>query len=337
MIERFIKKDITLRRWRIFKRQKISFFSLFAFLIICFFSFTAEFWANSKPIYLKHQGKTYFPTFKTYHPSEFEGFTGFKADYREIAKTADSVVWPFIQWDPYESNNVLDTYPSKPSFQNLMGTDDRGRDVLTRTLYGFRYSITYAFLVWAVSLFIAIILGGLMGYFGGWFDLVGQRVVEVMDTIPILFILLILASIFKPNLWLLVAITSVFGWIFFSRYVRAEFLKLRKRSFVEVGGALGASHARIIFKHILPNSLVPIITFSPFIIAGHIYSLSALDYLGFGLQPPTPSWGELLSQARDKVTYAWWLAVFPSIALFVTLALLGLVGNGVRSAMDPKK
>lgn len=335
MIERFLKQDLSKRRWRAFKKQKLAVISSVCLLILCFFSFTAEFWANNKPIYMKFQGKSYFPSLITYHPKEFQQEGIFVTDYRALKDQADYMLWPFITWSPYESNKEVYDYPAPPSSVNLFGTDNQGRDVFTRLLYGFRYSITYSFCVWVLSLFIAIILGGAMGYFGGWLDLAGQRIVEIMDTIPVLFILLILVSIFRPNLLLLVIITSFFGWLSLSRYIRAEFLKLRRRSFVEVARAMGGSHHRIIFKHILPNSLVPIITFSPFVLASHIYGLSALDYLGFGLPPPTPSWGELLSQAKSYVTFAWWLAVYPSLALFFTLSILALLGNGVRVAFDP--
>jgi microcin C transport system permease protein len=249
----------------------------------------------------------------------------------------DWAIWPLVRWDPYESNKTVESYPSKPTSDNWLGTDDRGRDVLSRLLYGFRYSISYAMLVWGFCVFLAVTLGGLMGYAGGWVDLIGQRMVEILNTIPYLFLLIILVSIFQPSLLILVALTSIFGWMSLAAYVRGEFLKNRKMDFVEAARAQGAGHSRILFRHILPNSLVPVITFSPFIIANHIYGLAALDYLGFGLPPPTPSWGELLQQAFKYFTIAWWLAVFPSLALFCTLVLFSLVGEGVRNAFDPKK
>jgi microcin C transport system permease protein len=176
-----------------------------------------------------------------------------------------------------------------------------------------------------------------MGYAGGNIDLLGQRLVEVFSTVPQFFLLIIIISIFQPSLWMLIAISAVFGWIMISYYIRAEFLKLRKREFVEAARALGSSHSRLLFKHLLPNSMGPIITFSPFVIAGNIAALASLDFLGFGLPPPTPSWGELLAQAQKYFTVAWWLAVYPSLALFFTLVLFGLVGEGVRDAYDPKK
>jgi microcin C transport system permease protein len=257
-------------------------------------------------------------------------------DYRELKMGPnDYSIWPIVQWDPYESNGKVDSYPSPPSHNNYFGTDDRGRDVLTRLLYGFKYSISYAVAVWFISLCIGTLLGGTMGYFGGKVDFVGQRVVEILSTVPQFFLLIILISIFAPSLFMLIVISCVFSWIGISYYIRGEFLKNRNREFVEAARSLGASNFKIIFKHILPNSMTPIITFAPFTIAGQIVGLAALDYLGFGLQVPTPSWGELLAQAQKNYTIAWWLAFYPSLALFVVLVLLSLIGQGVRDAMDP--
>ncbi|MFA7614514.1 MAG: ABC transporter permease, partial [Candidatus Caldatribacteriota bacterium] len=206
-----------------------------------------------------------------------------------------------------------------------------------RLLYGLRYSMTYAFLVWLITFTVGTILGGIMGYMGGRTDFWGQRVVEVLSTVPQFFLLIIIISMFKPSLTLLIFISSIFGWINISYYVRGEFLKNRKKEFVEAARALGAGHVSIFFKHLLPNSLSPIITFSPFYIASNIVALASLDYLGFGLTPPTPSWGELLNQAQKHFTEGWWLAVYPSMVLFLTLTMLSLIGEGVRDAMDPKE
>jgi len=197
--------------------------------------------------------------------------------------------------------------------------------------------MTYAFLVWLITFTVGTILGGIMGYMGGRTDFWGQRVVEVLSTVPQFFLLIIIISMFKPSLTLLIFISSIFGWINISYYVRGEFLKNRKKEFVEAARALGAGHVSIFFKHLLPNSLSPIITFSPFYIASNIVALASLDYLGFGLTPPTPSWGELLNQAQKHFTEGWWLAVYPSMVLFLTLTMLSLIGEGVRDAMDPKE
>lgn len=339
MIERFIDNDDSLKKWRRFKSRKLAVVSTWIILIACFFSFTAEFWANSKPIYMNYGGKSYFPIFKDYHPSEFGDADQVVLDYRKFEideEKGDSIIWPLIEWNPNESNKTVASYPSEPSSENLMGTDDRGRDILTRLLYGLRYSVIYAFLVWIITFIVGTLLGGVMGYFGGRIDFWGQRIVEILSTVPQFFLLIIIISIFKPSLILLVILSSIFGWISISYYVRGEYLKNRNKEFVEAARAIGAGHGRIFFKHILPNSLSPIITFSPFVIAGNITALASLDYLGFGLTPPTPSWGELLNQAQKHFTEGWWLATYPSLALFLTLTMLSLIGEGVRDAMDPK-
>jgi microcin C transport system permease protein len=338
MIQKLIKNDLTRRRWRTFKAQKRAAIALILLGVISFFSFTAEIWSNNKPLVMSYQDSLYFPVFKTYHPTQFGITTTLVTDYRALSLDAgDWAIWPPLKWDPFESNREAAMFPGAPSGDNWFGTDDRGRDVLSRLLYGYRYSMTYALLVWAISAFLAVSIGGMMGYAGGWVDLIGQRVVEVQSSVPYLFLLIILISIFQPSLGMLVALTSIFGWISLSYYMRGEFLRNRKREYVEAARSLGGGHLRLIFKHILPNSLVPIVTLSPFIIAMNVNGLAALDYLGFGLQPPTPSWGELLNQAQRYFTIAWWLALFPSLALFSTLVLLAFVGDGFRNAFDPKK
>jgi microcin C transport system permease protein len=340
MIEKLIKNEDTLKKWKRFKANRLAVISSWLVGVALFFSFTAEFWANSKPLYLKYNNKSYFPVVKNYHPSEFGLESSMVTDYREMklmSERGDFAFWPIVRWDPFESNKVVEVYPSNPSKDNWMGTDDRGRDILTRLLYGLRYSISFAFMVWILTFVAGTVLGGLMGYFGGRVDFWGQRVVEVLSTVPQFFLLIIIISIFQPTLFLLVILSSLFGWISISYYVRGEYLKNRKKEFVEAARALGAGHMRIFFKHLLPNSLSPIITFSPFVIAGNITALASLDYLGFGLTPPTPSWGELLNQAQKHFTEGWWLALYPSLALFLTLTMLSLIGEGVRDAMDPKE
>ena len=337
MIERFIKNDLTLKRWRRFKKIKRSMISVWVLLLIVFLSVTAEMWANSKPIIMSYKGEIYMPVYFFTHPSEF-GQAGMITDYRDLPmEKGDWAVWPLIEWDPFETNYEVDSFPSKPTTVNWFGTDDRGRDVAARLLYGFRYSIGFAILVWLLSYTIGISIGATMGFFGGKVDLFGQRVVEVFETMPILLLLITLVSIFGASMSLLVVFASLFGWMLISLYTRGEFLKLRKMEFVEAAQAMGASRVRVIFRHILPNALNPVLTFSPFNIAGLISYLAILDFLGFGMPPPTPSWGELLQQAERYFTIAWWLAVFPSLALFLTLIVLNLIGEGVRDAFDPRK
>lgn len=340
MIERFlIKNELTLRRWRTFKKRKSAVISVWLFGTMAFFSFSAEFWANSKPVLMSYNEQLYVPVLVDYHPTEFGQTNTFITNYRKIdfENTDNWALWPIIKWDPYESNKDVTSYPSPPSEQNLFGTDDRGRDVLSRLLYGFRYSVAFALFVWVFSSILGIVAGSIMGFSGGKIDLVGQRLVEIWESIPYLLLLLIVIATFSPNLTLLAFFTSVFGWMIFAAYTRAEFLKLRKREFIEAARALGASRSRMVFKHILPNALTPLVTLSPFIISSNIGLLTALDYLGFGLQPPTPSWGDLLAQAQNWFTVAWWLATYTSIFLFLTLFLLILIGDAIRDAFDPRK
>lgn len=336
---RFITNELTLKRYRRFKRNKLAIFSVWMVLILIFFSATAEYWANNKPHLMKYRGKIYAPLFLTYHPTEFGRDDIYVMDYRALEfneAEGDWAVWPLIQWDPFESNTVVDTYPSPPSKYNLMGTDDRGRDVLTRLLYGLRYSLVFAIGAWSLAYFIGIIFGSITGFFGGKIDLIGMRTVEIVQTMPTTLILITIISIFTPNLLVLVLFLALFEWTKMAVYMRAQFLQLRKREYVEAARALGASNRRIIFKHILPNAITPIVTFSPFDIALNISVLAFLDYLGLGLRPPTPSWGELLQQAQKYFTTAEWLVWYPAIALVVTLTLLINIGLAVRDAFDSK-
>lgn len=338
MFEQRIKNELTLKRYRRFKALKRSVFSLWVFAFFLFLSVTAEFWSNNKPIIMSYGNELYVPALKYYHPSEFGIEEASVTDYRSLEMHDDDwAVWPLIQWNPLESNRDVETYPSPPTAENWLGTDDRGRDVAARLIYGFRYSIGFALLVWFFSYVSGIAIGALMGFLGGWADLLGQRIVEVFESMPLLLILLTFVSTFGASMSLLVLLSVAFGWMMISVYVRGEFLKLRKREFVESARAQGLSSMRIIFKHILPNAIAPIVTFSPFMIAAQVAILANLDFLGLGLPPPTPSWGELFQQANSYFTVAWWLAVYPGLAMVLTLTALNLIGEGVREAFDPRK
>lgn len=337
MIEKLIDNELTLKRYRRFKRNKIAVFSCFVVGLLIFFSATAEFWANSKPIIMSYQGKIYVPLIIKYHPTEFGREDIFVMDYRSLEfGENDWAAWPLIQWDEFESNKAAENYPAPPSEYNLMGTDDRGRDVLTRLLYGLRYSLVFALGAWICAYFVGVVVGSLMGYFGGKIDLVGMRTVEIIQTMPTTLILITIISIFTPNLFVLVIFLACFDWTTIAMYMRGQFLQLRKREYVEAARALGASNSRIIFKHILPNGITPIVTFSPFDIAANISVLAFLDYLGLGLRAPTPSWGELLQQAQKYFTTAEWLVWYPSAALVITLTLMINIGLAVRDAFDSK-
>lgn len=338
MIREFWNNELTQKRWKRFKKMRRALISLWIFAFCIFLSITAEFWANSKPIVMIYNGGVYFPVVKDSHPSVF-GQEGNVTNYRDLHwdEKGNWALWTPVKWNPYESNNTVENFPSGLSKDNLLGTDDRGRDVLSRLIYGFRYSIGFAFLVWFFSYVVGVSLGALMGFAGGTVDLIGQRTVEVFESMPFLLMLITLISMFGASMTILVVFSVFLGWMSISTYMRAEFLKLRKREFIEAAKAQGVGTFRILFRHLLPNALSPIITFSPTMMAAEIYALSALDYLGLGLPPPTPSWGELLQQAQNNFSIAWWLAVFPSIAMIVTLTSLTFIGEGVREAFDPRK
>ncbi len=339
MIEKYIDNDLTLKRYRRFKRNKIAVVSVWILLILFSASFTAELWANNKPHIMSYQGKVYIPLFINYHPTEFGRDDIYVMDYRSLdldQSKGDWSLWPVVQWDAFESNPVVNEFPSPPTKYNIMGTDDRGRDVFTRLLYGLRYTLIFSLGAWLACYVVGIILGSLMGYFGGKIDLVGMRTVEIIQTMPITLILITIISIFTPNIFVLILFLCLFDWTKIATYMRGQFLQLRQREFVEAARAIGSSDSRIIFKHILPNAITPIVTFSPFDIAYNISYLAFLDYLGLGLRAPTPSWGELLQQAQKYFTTAEWLVWYPSLALVLTLTLLINIGLAVRDAFDSK-
>lgn len=331
-----IKNDLSRKRWRRFKRNRIAMASVWVVFVLFVLSFTAEFWANSKPHLMSYHGKLYAPLFVDYHPTEFGREDIFVMDYRALEmKDGDWWIWPVVQWDPFESNSTVE-YPAPPSQYNWFGTDDRGRDVLTRLLYGLRYTLIFAIGSWILTYLVGCLIGAVMGYVGGKLDLFGMRVVEVIESTPVFFVLITIISIFTPSLALLVLFMSIFSWTGISQYMRGQFLQLRKREYVEAARAIGASNWRIITKHIMPNALTPIVTFAPFAIAANVYSLSFLDYLGLGLRAPTPSWGELLSQAQKYFQTSEWLVWAPSGALLLTLTMLINIGLAVRDAYDSK-
>ncbi len=326
------------KRWKAFKSRKLSLISTLLLLFLIFLSLTAELWANSKPIVMNYKGSIYFPVLNKYHPSEFGITDEFVMNFRKLDIESEGwALWPIIPWDPYEKNDELYELPAPPSSANWLGTDEGGRDLLSRLLYGFRYSFIYGFGVWVLVSILGMVFGSAMGFFGGKVDLIGQRLVEIFESMPYLLILLTMSSIFFPGVFLLIVLTAVFTWTGVGHYLRAEMLRLRNLEFVEAARAQGASVPRVLFKHCLPNALTPWITFSPFMISGAIASLAILDYLGFGVPAPTPSWGELLNQSKKHFTIAWWLALYPSLALFFTLTILNLIGEGVREAFDPKR
>lgn len=338
MIEKYlIKNDLSRKRYRRFKRDRLAVFSIFVLSTLIFFSLTAEFWVNNRPLVMKYQDQIFVPVLFDYHPSEFGRQDIFVMDYRALKlQPGDWWAWPLIQWDPYERNTYAAGYPSAPDRYNIFGTDENGRDVFARLLYGLRYTLAFAVGAWIFTYIVGCTIGALMGYWGGWVDLLGSRVVEVIDSIPVFFVLITMISLFSPGLPLLIVFMVLFQWTTISAYMRGQFLSLRKRDYVDAARAIGSSHWRVISKHILPNALTPIVTFAPFTIASNVTILSFMDYLGLGLRPPTPSWGELLTQAQRHFSTSEWLVWAPSGALLLTLTMLINIGLAVRDAYDSK-
>lgn len=331
------------RIWYRFKESKRGYYSLWIFSILFVLSLGAEFLSNDKPILVIYEEGYYFPIFKEYPETVFGGDFETETDYNDpymqeiLTTNGNSIIFALNRYS-YDSINLETDHPNPapPSEYNLLGTDDRGRDVLARLIYGFRLSVIFAFVLTAIGLFIGILAGALQGYLGGRFDLYAQRVIEVWASMPELYLLIIFASIFEPSIILLIVLLSAFGWMGLSDYVRAEFLRGRNMDYIKAARAMGVSNRSIIFHHLLPNSMTPVITFLPFRISGAILLLTSLDFLGLGVPPDTPSLGELLSQGKENIE-AWWLSISTFIVLVGTLILLIFVGDGIREAADPRR
>jgi microcin C transport system permease protein len=324
------------RRFSIFKRNRRAVVSFWVMALMLVSGLAAELISNSAPVVAGINGKIIFPAYVEYD-RESLGLEGAGViDYRELKPQFAWSVWPLLNWDPLEIDSEQSEYLSPPNASHLMGTDAAGRDVLARLLYGTRISLLFGIGFWIVTYIAGTILGLMMGFAGGSLDLYGQRLMEVFGSIPSLMLLLFIGSVMTPGPVLLCLFVCLFGWMGIAQYMRSEALRNRNLTFTEAAVSLGAGRARLLFTHVLPNSLVPIITFSPTAVIGGIYTLASLDFLGFGVSPPTPSWGELLDQARANYQVAWWLAVFPSLFLFITILCLNFIGEAVRKAFDPR-
>ncbi len=325
-----------------FKENKRAYFSLLLFLTVFVFSLFSELIANDKPLIIKYNNKFYFPIFHEYTDEFWGGDFPTSADYNDklIINNISKNGWMIKPIIPYSFNTVdyqLDTAtPSSPSSKHWLGTDEEGRDILARILYGIRLSIIFAFLLTVVSSTIGIIIGALQGYFGGKIDLIFQRFIEIWDSLPQLFILIIIASVFLPTFYSLLFILLLFSWTGLTGMVRAEFLRIRNFEYVKAAKVLGVSNIRIMFRHILPNALVTSITFIPFIMAESITALSALDFLGLGLPADYPSLGDLVRQGKDNIQ-APWIGISIFIVLSGLLSMLIFIGEGVRDAFDTRK
>jgi len=330
------------RRWRQFKANKLGYYSLIIFSVIFITSLFAELISNNKPLIMEYQGHIYFPVFKTYPETTFGGDFQTEADYRDpyiLKKITSDGNWAVFPPNPHSYDsidlNLNVPLPSPPSRENLLGTDDQGRDVLARVIYGFRLSVLFGFALTIIGTAIGILAGAVMGYFGGLTDLLGQRFIEIWGSMPELYLLIIFSAIFKPSITLLLILLSMFGWMGLSDYVRAEFLRGRNMDYITAARALGVGNGAIMFRHLLPNGMTPVITFLPFRMSGAILALTSLDFLGLGVPPPTPSLGELLAQGKNNIE-AWWLSAGSVVVLVGTLVLLIFIGEALREAFDPR-
>nr|MBF0223311.1 ABC transporter permease [Desulfobulbaceae bacterium] len=335
--------SLSLRRWRRFKKNKRGFYSLIIFTVLFLFSLFAEAVSNDKPFLVIYEGDYYFPTFVSYPETTFGGDFDTETDYRDpyildkITTDSNKTLFPLNRHSFASINYNLDQpVPSPPSKENLLGTDDRGRDVLARLIYGFRLSVLFGFALTFLGTIVGILAGAIQGYFGGKTDLLFQRFIEIWGSMPELYLLIIFSSIFKPSITLLLILLSMFGWMGLSDYVRAEFLRGRNLDYVTAAKALGVSNPTIMFRHLLPNGMTPVITFLPFRMSGAILALTSLDFLGLGVPPPTPSLGELLAQGKNNID-AWWLSLSSFFVLVGTLVLLIFIGEALREAFDPRK
>ena len=331
------------RRLELFKAHKRGWWSLWIFLALFTLSLGAELIANDKPLAVRYDGQWYFPVFKRYPETVFGGEFPLQANYkspyiRNLIEEKDGLmVWPPIPYSYSSINYDLEVpAPAPPSAANWLGTDDQGRDVLSRVIYGFRISVLFALILTVLSSIIGVFAGALQGFYGGWVDLVGQRFLEVWSGLPVLYLLIILASFVQPNFWWLLGIMLLFSWMSLVDVVRAEFLRGRNLEYVRAARALGMENGAIMFRHILPNAMDSTMTFMPFILTGAIGTLTALDFLGFGLPPGAPSLGELVAQGKSNLQ-APWLGISAFAVLAIMLSLLVFIGEAARDAFDPRK
>jgi len=363
---RFSLSPLNRRRWQNFKANRRGFWSFWIFLVLFGMSLFAELIANDRPFLIKYDGHLYWPAFVSYPETAFGGDFETAADYRDpylqklIADKGGSIFWPPIRYSYGTHNLDLPTpAPSKPTWlltekecqdvvqrkglkscrdleYNWLGTDDQGRDVVARLIYGFRLSVLFGLILTFFSSIIGVAAGGVQGYFGGWIDLGFQRFIEIWNSIPELYLLLIISAVLPPGFFILLGILLLFSWVSLVGLVRAEFLRGRNFEYIQAARALGVSNAVIMFRHLLPNAMVATMTFLPFIVSSSVMTLTALDFLGFGLPPGSPSLGELLSQAKANVQ-APWLGLTGFFSVAIMLSLLIFVGEAVRDAFDPRK
>jgi len=334
---------VNARRLERFKANRRGWWSLWLFLALFTLSLGAELIANDKPLLVKYDGQWYFPILERYPETVFGGEFPLQTNYKNpyiqqlIAAKDGWMLWPVIPFSYSSINYDLATpAPAPPSASNWLGTDDQARDVLARVIYGFRISVLFALILTLLSSVIGVVAGAVQGFYGGWVDLIGQRFLEIWSGLPVLYLLIILASFVQPNFWWLLGIMLLFSWMSLVDVVRAEFLRGRNLEYVRAARALGMRNSSIMFRHILPNAMVSTLTFMPFILTGAIGTLTALDFLGFGLPAGSASLGELMAQGKANLQ-APWLAITAFVVLALMLSLLVFIGEAARDAFDPRK
>ena len=342
----FQLNPITIKKFRRFRSIKRGYWSAVILIILLLLALFSELFINSKALVVYYNGKLYFPTYSSFIPGTKFGLDyDYETNYRDLDRkfrkenTGNRVIMPVVPYNAFENDIISGAYPPySPSFNrhHYLGTDVSGRDILARLVYGFRIAMLFSLILLFFNYSVGIILGCLMGYWGGAFDLFFQRLIEIWSNIPFLYVIMIIASIIIPNFWTLILVMVIFGWMQMTWYMRTSTYKERERDYVLAAKALGASTPRIIINHILPNSISIVITFIPFSIASGITALTALDYLGFGLPAPTPSWGELLKQGTANLQ-APWIVLSVIGALIIVLVMVTYIGEGIREVFDPKK
>jgi len=333
---------LTQRRIDTFKKNRRGVWSLWIFATMFVISLFAEFIANDRPLVINFDGEILFPVFFEYPETKFGGFFETPAEYRDpyvsgLIEEKGWILWPPIRYSFDTINYNLDVpVPSPPSADNWIGTDDQARDVVARLLYGFRISVLFGFTLTIFGSVVGVIVGASQGFWGGWYDLLFQRFMEIWGSVPTLFLIIIMASIFTPSFWSLMFILLLFSWMGLVDLVRAEFYRARNFDYVRAARALGVSDIKIMFQHMLPNGMVATLTFMPFILAGSVTTLTALDFIGYGLPAGSPSLGEMLNQGKANIQ-APWLGLSTFVVLALMLSLLVFVGEAVRDAFDPRK
>jgi microcin C transport system permease protein len=340
---KFVHTSPGRRAWQRFRRNRLGFYSLVIFTTMVVLSLFAEVLSNDKPLIVHYEGQWYFPIAKDYPETVFGGDFHTPADYLDpfvrerITTDGNWAVFPLNHYGPRTLNYFASQpNPSAPSRENLFGTDDRGRDLLAQLIYGFRVSALFGLALTVIGVGVGVLTGAVQGYFGGKTDLAFQRFIEIWGSMPELYLLIIFSAVFAPSVALLLILLSLFGWMGLSDYVRAEFLRNRQMDYVRAARALGVGNSRIMWRHILPNSMTPVVTFLPFRMSAAILALTSLDFLGLGVPPGTPSLGELLSQGKANID-AWWISISTFSVLVLTLLLLTFMGDALRDALDPRK